>query len=788
MVGMLLVVLAVTWLAAPLLAQAEAAPKPLVTGVSPSSGLTSGGNTVTVSGKYFKVKSRNVVRTVTFSGTKATGVKVLSATRLTVKAPARDRGMTNVRVTTAYGMSKTSAKTRYTFQAPKPAPLPVVDSISPTYGPSAGGTVVTVTGADFGLVTGVTFGTTPAFFLPTTSTSLQAIAPPGTGTVPVLVTTPNGTSVASSSAQFAYAAAVITSVTASAPHTPAGGNDVTIKGTGFSDVTSVTFGSSPATITSWTDSEIHVLAPAGTGTVAVTVTTPAGTNPASPEAHYVYAPTVTAVDPAAGSPYGGTPVTISGTGFTAATAVHFGATAATSFSVTSDTEITAVAPAYTDQAVVDVKVTTAAGQSSAVSDARYSYAPCVAAVSPASGPVVGGTQVTLTGTGLSGATVRFGSETATVVSLSDTQVTVLSPAHAAGVVDVVATTSVGSSPVSEAARFRYAVAPTITGLGPDHGPSVGGNTVTITGTDFMEASAVKFGDAPAVSFSVTSPTTITAVAPAGSGVVLVSVTTPLGTSEASPVAEYIYTAPTVTGLSPDHGPAAGGTEVTITGSGFSGATAVKFGTAAATSFSVSSDTHITATAPEGVGTVTVTVTGPEGTSADNVDARFTYAPTISSISPDHGSAAGGSEVTLTGTGFLSATGVTFNGIAGTGLSASSDTSLVVTVPASSVGGPIEVVVETAKGSSAAATYTYGPVVDSITPTHGPQAGGDEVVISGTGFGGVTSVKFGDAAGTLTSWTPIEIRVTAPAGSGLVHLTVETAAGTSAPIDYTYDAP
>jgi hypothetical protein len=184
----------------------------------------------------------------------------------------------------------------------------------------------------------------------------------------------------------------------------------------------------------------------------------------------------------------------------------------------------------------------------------------------------------------------------------------------------------------------------------------------------------------------------------------------------------------------------------------------------------------------------VTVTTPEGTSADSVDARYTYAPTISGLSPDHGSAAGGNEVTLTGTGFLNATSVTFNGVAGTGVHASSDTSLVVIAPASSVGGPVDVVVETAKGSSVAATYAYAPVVGSVAPAHGPQVGGNEVVISGTGFGGVTSVKFGDVAGTLTSWTPVEIRVTAPAGSGLVHLTVETAAGTSAPVEYAYDAP
>jgi hypothetical protein len=92
--------------------------------------------------------------------------------------------------------------------------------------------------------------------------------------------------------------------------------------------------------------------------------------------------------------------------------------------------------------------------------------------------------------------------------------------------------------------------------------------------------------------------------------------------------------PTVTGVSPTSGPTAGGTSVTITGTGFTGATAVKFGTTSAPTFTVNSATQITATAPAGTGTVDVTVTTPGGTSAVNAPAdRFTYtsAPVISAV-------------------------------------------------------------------------------------------------------------------------------------------------------------
>ena len=110
--------------------------------------------------------------------------------------------------------------------------------------------------------------------------------------------------------------------------------------------------------------------------------------------------------------------------------------------------------------------------------------------------------------------------------------------------------------------------------------------------------------------------------------------------------------PTVTGVSPTSGPAAGGTSVTITGTNLTGATAVDFGTNAATGVVVNSSTPITATSPAGTGTVDVTVTTPGGTSATSSADDFTYiaAPTVTAVSPTSGVAAGGTSVTITGTG------------------------------------------------------------------------------------------------------------------------------------------
>src|SRR5262249_17232542 len=125
-------------------------------------------------------------------------------------------------------------------------------------------------------------------------------------------------------------------------------------------------------------------------------------------------------------------------------------------------------------------------------------------------------------------------------------------------------------------------------------------------------------------------------------------------------------APSVTGVSPSSGPTGGGTSVTLTGSGFTGASQVYFGGVAASSFTVNSDTSITATAPaETAGTVDLTVVTTGGTSATSASDHYTYnatAPSVTAVSPNRGPTAGGTLVTVTGTNLNGATQVTFGGI------------------------------------------------------------------------------------------------------------------------------
>jgi hypothetical protein len=152
--------------------------------------------------------------------------------------------------------------------------------------------------------------------------------------------------------------------------------------------------------------------------------------------------------------------------------------------------------------------------------------------------------------------------------------------------------------------------------------------VTITGTNLTGATAVTFGSVPAPAFSVVSATQVTATAPAGGGPVHVTVTTPGGTSASGAADTYTYAsamAPTITALTPASGVPAGGNQVAITGTNLAGATSVMFGTVPASAVSVVSSTQVTATAPAGSGTVDVTVTTPNGTSATSSADRYTYA-------------------------------------------------------------------------------------------------------------------------------------------------------------------
>ncbi len=598
---------------------------PAVSGLSPASGPTTGGTSVTISGT--NLAGASAVR----FGTAAATITSSSATQIVATAPGGAAGTVDVTVTTPGGTSPTSPADGFSYVLGAPA----VSGLSPASGPTTGGTSVTISGTNLAGASAVRFGTAAATITSSSATQIVATAPGGAaGTVDVTVTTPGGTSPTSPADGFSYvlgAPAVSGLSPASGPTT--GGTSVTISGTNLAGASAVRFGTAAATITSSSATQIVATAPGGAaGTVDVTVTTPGGTSPTSPADGFSYvlgAPAVSGLSPASGPTTGGTSVTISGTNLAGASAVRFG-TAAATITSSSATQIVATAPGGA-AGTVDVTVTTPGGTSPTSPADGFSYvlgAPAVSGLSPASGPTTGGTSVTISGTNLAGASaVRFGTAAATITSSSATQIVATAPGGAAGTVDVTVTTPGGTSPTSPADGFSYVLgAPAVSGLSPASGPTTGGTSVTISGTNLAGASAVRFGTA-AATITSSSATQIVATAPGGAaGTVDVTVTTPGGTSPTSPADgfSYVLGAPAVSGLSPASGPTTGGTSVTISGTNLAGASAVRFGTAAATITS-SSATQIVATAPGGAaGTVDVTVTTPGGTSPTSPADGFSY--------------------------------------------------------------------------------------------------------------------------------------------------------------------
>jgi hypothetical protein len=558
-------------------------------------------------------------------------------------------------------------------------------------------------------------------------------------------------------------------VSSFSPTSATKGNTVTITGSNFTGATAVSFGGTAAasfTVVGPTS----ITAVVGNGNSGnVSVTNAAGTGTLSGFTYINTSPSITSFTPTSGKT--GQVATIIGTNFTGATAVSFGGTAATTFTVVSATSINATVAAGASGVV---SVTTASGTGT-LAGFIYLPPPAITSFSPTSAGT--GQTVTITGTNFTGATaVSFGGTSATSFTVvSATSITAVVAAGTSGSISV--TTANGIASRVGFTFISATPAPTITSFTPTSGKT--GQVVNITGTNFTGATSVSFGGTAATTFTVVSATSINATVAAGaSGVV--TVTTASGTG---PLAGFTYLPPpTITSFSPTSGKT--GQAITITGTNFTGATAVSFGGTAATTFTVVNATTITAIVGAGnTGNVRVVTANGAITKSG-----FTYLPppTITSFSPT--SAGTGQTVTITGTNFTGSTAVNFGGTAATSFTVVSATSITALVGAGTTGA---VSVTTSNGIVSRGGFTFiiatpAPTITSFTPTSGKT--GQVVTITGTNFTGATSVSFGGtAATTFTIVSATSINATVAAGaSGVVSVT--TASGTGTLAGFTYLPP
>jgi hypothetical protein len=432
------------------------------------------------------------------------------------------------------------------------------------------------------------------------------------------------------------------------------------------------------------------------------------------------------------------------------------------------------------------------------------YALCryiqVTAVVPQEGPTTGNARVQVRGANFqNGATVQFGPNAGgNVAFVSATALDVDVPNHAEGWVSVTVT-----NPNGDAATLGQAylhLGPVINRIQPNDGPTVGNTVVVITGLRFLPNAQVTIGGAAAANVAWVDAQTLnvtTAPGEADSVAVAVEVTNGDGfnSSDWWP-SGFRYLAPSVTLVTPAHGPSPGNTPIVITGQRFiNGATADIGGVAQPVVFGNAQTLNAT-TQPGAVGPQTVAVTIPDlFNSRGMLLAGFTYhGPEPAQIAPALGPSAGDTNVTITGDYFVHPAQVHIGGAAARNVQVVN----LQTIQCTTQPGPArlcDVVVTGPDGATGTLQngYTYHPPrVDSLVPTDGPSAGGTDITITGDYFVAPLQVHVGGVAAQNVQVTNLQT-ITAttqagPVGLGDVVVTGPDGLTGTRPNGYTYRAP
>jgi hypothetical protein len=610
---------------------------------------------------------------------------------------------------------------------------PFISSFSPTTGSCAGGDLITILGGKFGTGANVnivvTFGGVPGSLVSATNTQITVRSPARTlknpavpETVPLVVSV-NGT--LSQPVSFTYVCIspdlkiFLSSINPTAG-TPAGGDIVQINGGHFGTniaTTQVTFCGAPATITVQTDNQITVSTPmhhlvnaAISETCDVSVTRDIGLvsqNSATLPQAFTYRgngsgatcntdPTffISSLAPNTGPPDGGTPVTLTGSGFGTTVSlmrVDFGGTPATIVGITN-TSIQVSTPIRTLASpnvpeTVDVTVTDLGSPTQrcarVVSGFTYTavpLTPTIYSVSPTTGPNDSSTRVSIFGTGfqfpmqvfLTGGTCGAQLVEAQVSSITLNTIVFATPIAVGGnvclssqLVDIVIKNPSTGKTATCTACFKYYACPTITSIAPGFGSYLGGTQVVITGHNFEEPATVSGGGTAWSTVSVSSQQIIAVTPPLivtgcadVKGLVHVNGTS-LSCPDAVSTVDFTYyvssLSPFITGMSPSSVPQAGGVSVTITGGNFidpNMRVAVKITPPVNVFPTARTPTQITFTAPPFAGSFTqgaCTVGGVAGTqnvptpvnvhvlnattTCASADDQITYIPTVTTCIP-----------------------------------------------------------------------------------------------------------------------------------------------------------
>jgi hypothetical protein len=666
-------------------------PIPTITSFSPASG--GNGSTIAIQGTNLSGATA-----VSFGGVPASSFNIVSSQLINAVVGAGASG--SISVTTPFG---TATINGFTY-----IPPPVITSFTPTSGST--GMTITLTGTNLSSVSGVQFGGVPAssYSIVNSTTVTATVGTGASGNITVI--SPYGSS---SLPGFTYLSPPV--ISSFSPTSGPIGTTVTIVGNYFSNATQVYFGGIEAvsfTIVSF-DTIRAVTATGNTG--PITVINPVGSGFSSGDYTFIYSPpTITSFSPTSGAT--GASIAITGTNFLPGlTSVSFGNVPATAITFNSSTSLTATVG---NGATGDVSVTTPGGTASLAGFTYIPPPPLINYFTPVNAAT--GMSVLIKGERFVGvSSVSFGGvPAASYIVNSTTEIVAIVGPGASGEVKV--TTGDGTATLN---GFYYGPV-TVSSFTPTSGGQ--GTVVTITGSGFVNVSAVKFGGVPAAAITVNSSTSITAtVGTGGTGVVSVTTQGLAGYKDGftfvTPNTSIASIVPTVGGP---------GTTVNIIGSGFTGASSVSFGGTPVSTFTVNSPSSITATLASG-NSGDVSVTSPSGTANFN-GFIFSTTPVITGFSPEV--ALAGSSITISGSNFnttASANIVYFGGLKAKVLNATAN-SLTVAVP---VSAPYDYITVTNNGrtaysprkfstkffaSEALTAASFDTRIDSavgLTPTH-----------------------------------------------------------------------
>jgi RHS repeat-associated protein len=723
-------------------------PSPVVTTIAPTTGPA--GTQVQVNGSGFGATQGS--STVSFNGTNASVVS-WSDTQIVATVPTS--AFSGAVFVTVGGVAS-NMTVNFAIRSVN------VFSVTPKVGPI--GTQVTISGAGFGATQGSSTldfnGTTATTISSWSDTQIVASIPVGTTSGYVHVIKSGASS--NTDVNFAVGTVLVNSVS---PTSVLTGSQFQVNGSGFGATqgsSNLVFrnGNFPATIVSWSDTQITAIAPtvSGSGPIIVTVSSVQSNTDVNLN---ILGPSISNFSPTSGPV--GTQVTINGSNFGATqgtSTVTFNSSSASIVSW-SNTQIVATVPSAATSGQVKVRVV---NLNSNINQYFTIPAPHISGISPSSGAI--GSQLTISGSGFQatqgGGRVYLGTNVWTPVSWSDTQVIVTVPAGAATGPVQVFTNNFQSSNQD----FVFALPnPVITGLVPSSGPV--GTQVLIKGSGFgaTQGTGTVTISTTALTVSSWSDNQIVATVPASTISGQVSVAQSGVTSNTN--INFTVPPPHIASVSPSSGVVGG--QVTINGSGFQASqsnSTVSINNLNATVTSWS-DTQIVAMIPANVATGPVAVNVNRGIYS-NQDVILTLPnPQVATLTPTNGPV--GTQVQINGTGFGASQGtstITFNNAAAT-VSSWSDTQIVATVPPTGATGPVKVA-EGGITSNANIFYTVpAPQIASISPNIG--GSGNFVTINGSGFQasqgtGIVTFSNGAASAAISSWSDTQIVARVPSGS------------------------